>query len=54
MTTQLGILSFLHELKVGLSDRNGEKLQVCFPSKSTVKKNVTKKARSIEKNPWRF
>jgi hypothetical protein len=54
MTTHLGIHYFLQELKVVLSDKNGEKLQVYFPSKSAVKKKVTKRAHSIEKNPWRF
>jgi hypothetical protein len=54
MTTHLGIHYFLQELKVVLSDKNGEKLQVCFSNKSTVKKKVIKRVNSIEKNQWRF
>ncbi len=54
MTIQLGILSFVQELKIILSDKNGENLQVCFPSKSVVKKKRVKHLHSIEKNLWKF
>ena len=54
MTIQLGILSFVQELKIVLSDKGGENLQVCFPTKSAVKKKQVKRPHSIEKNPWKF
>jgi hypothetical protein len=54
MTIQLGILSFVQELKIILSDKGGENLQVCFPSKSAVKRKRVKNLYSIEKNPWKF
>lgn len=53
MTIRIGIPSFLHELKIILSDKGGENLQVCFPSKSAVKKKRVKR-NPIEKNLWRF
>jgi hypothetical protein len=61
MTIQLDIHSFVKELKIILSDKDGENLptgqaglQVCFPTKSGVKKRKVIDVRTIEKNPWRF
>lgn len=54
MTIQLGVISFIQELKIALSDKEGQNLQVCFPTKSAVKKRQVKRTRSVEKNPWRF
>jgi hypothetical protein len=54
MTIQLDIHSFVKELKIVLSDKEGENLQVCFPTKSAVKKRKVIGVRTIEKNPWRF
>jgi hypothetical protein len=53
MTIQLDIHSFVRGLKIVLSDKEGENLQVCFPTKSGVKKKKVI-VRTIEKNPWRF
>jgi hypothetical protein len=54
MTIQLNVHSFVRELKIVLSDKEGENLQVCFPTKSAVKKRKVISARTVEKNPWRF
>ena len=54
MTIQLDIHSFARELKIVLSDKEGKNLEVCFPTKSAVKKRKAIGTRSIEKNPWRF
>jgi hypothetical protein len=54
MTIQLDIHSFVRELKIMLSDKEGQNLQSCFPTKSAVKKRKTIVVRTIEKNPWRF
>jgi hypothetical protein len=54
MTIQLDIHSFVKEIKVILSDREGQNLQPCFPTKSAVKKKKVARQPSIEKNPFRF
>ncbi len=54
MMIQQGNLRITQELQTILSDIGGENPQVCFPSKTAVKKMQVIRAHSIEKNPWKF
>jgi hypothetical protein len=54
MTIQLDIHSFVREIKIILSDKEGQNLQPCFPTKSAVKKKKVTCQSSIERNPFRF
>jgi hypothetical protein len=49
MTIQLDIHSFVRELKIVLTDKGGENLQVCFPTKSGVKKKKAMGVRTMKR-----